>query len=180
MQSLIRLKVSYKMKITTHSRVISVVLLAILVLTFPAAAKSVPDFSLKQLDGNTYNFSKIVGKKVIIIDFWATWCKPCKKLLKKLNIIHKKYKDDVEILAISTDNASAFSNVESYIKSKGYTFTVLLDPDNNVVRVFNPSRQLPYTLIIDKKGNIAFSHTGYMPGYEKEIIKKIEKLTHEK
>jgi peroxiredoxin len=168
------------MKHIKSVQVIPVLLILVMAFSIPVSAKSVPDFTLKQLDGNSYNFSDVVGKKVVIIDFWATWCKPCKKLLKKLNIIHKKYKDKVEILAISTDSASALSSVESYIKSKGFTFTVLLDPDNNVVRVFNPSRQLPYTVIIDKKGNIAFSHTGYMPGYEKEIIKKIEKLTNEK
>lgn len=144
-----------------------------------AHAASVPDFSLKRLDGSTFNISDHIGKKVIVIDFWATWCKPCKKLLKHLNKIYLKNKDSVEVLAISTDDSSAVTKVDSYIKGKGYKFTVLLDPDGKVVRMFNPSRKVPFTVIIDKKGNIAFSHTGYMPGYEKELRKKIKKLTDE-
>jgi peroxiredoxin len=159
---------------------LSVALLVLMLVPYNVPAKSVPDFSLKRLDGSTFNLSDVLGKKVIVIDFWATWCKPCKKLLKKLNNIYRDYNDRVEVLAISTDDSSAFARVESYVKSKRFIFTVLLDPDSSVVRVFNPSLQLPYTVIIDLKGNIAYNHTGYIPGYEKEIVKKIEQLTDDK
>ncbi len=143
-------------------------------------SESVPDFSLKKLDGTIFNFREYVGKKVIVIDFWATWCKPCRKLMKKLDKIYLDNKDHIEVIAISTDNASAISKVESYVKSKRLSLTVLLDPDTTVARVFNPSLKLPFTVIIDKKGDIAYSHTGYMPGFEKELQKKIETLTNEK
>ncbi len=139
-------------------------------------AGQVPDFSLKTMEGASYKLSEHLGKKVILIEFWATWCKPCKKFMKKLNLIHQEYRDKIDVLAISTDDASAFPRVESYIKGKGYGFTVLLDPAGRVVRVFNPSQKIPFTLIIDKNGKIVFTHTGYMPGYEKEVIKQIEKL----
>ncbi len=143
-------------------------------------ARTIPDFSLKQLDGSTYHFSDHIGKKVIVIEFWATWCKPCKKLLKKLNQIYLDHKEHVEVLAISIDDASAISKAEAYIKGKRFSFTVLLDPDSKVVRIFNPSMKLPFTAVIDKKGDILHTHTGYIPGYEKEIIKKLETLLHEK
>lgn len=172
-----------KMKIFQHLGITILVSFFLLLVLIPVAntghAASVPDFSLKRLDGSTFNLSEYIGKKVIVIDFWATWCKPCKKLMKHMNQVHLDYKDKIEVLAISTDDVSAISQVESYIKGKGFSFTVLLDPDGSVVRIFNPSRQIPFTVIIDKKGDIAYSHTGYMPGYEKEIIKKIEQLTHE-
>jgi peroxiredoxin len=175
------------MKTTNFKFILIFIVLAGMVLAaspFAYAAKSrsgsVPDFSLKNLDGSTFRFSDVVGKKVIIIDFWATWCKPCKKFMKKLNRIYLDYKENIEVLAISVDDANAFTNVETYIKSKKYSFTVLLDPDSTVARVFNPSRRIPYTMIIDKNGKIVYSNTGYMPGYEKVIIKKIKKLTNEK
>ncbi len=158
----------------------TIILITIMIAPFTVQAKSVPDFSLKRLDGSTFKLSDIASNKVIVIDFWATWCKPCKKLLKKLNKIYLDYKDRVDVLAIATDDSSAFTKVETYVKSKKFAFTVLLDPDSSVSRIFNPSLQLPFTVIIDKKGDIAYSHTGYMPGYEKEIVKKIEQLTHEK
>lgn len=143
-------------------------------------ARSVPDFSLKRIDGSTFKLGDHLGKKVIVIDFWATWCKPCKKLLKKLNRIYLDYKDHIEVLAISTDDTSAFSRVESCIKGKRFSFTVLLDPDSAVTRIFNPSLKIPFTVIVDKNGDIVYSHTGYVPGQEKEIIEKLEKLIHEK
>lgn len=147
-----------------------------MVLVFNGFGDSVPDFSLKKMDGSTFKLSDHLGKKIILIDFWATWCKPCKKLLKKLDKINKDYNNTVEVVTISTDDSSAFSRVESYIKGKRYSFTVLLDPDSGVSRILNPSRVLPFTLMIDKKGDIVYTHTGYMPGYEKELIKEIEKL----
>jgi len=158
---------------------ILIIVLVWLMALFFIYGELVPDFSLKKMDGSAFKLSDYLGKKIIVIDFWATWCKPCKKLLKKLNEIHLDYKDKVEVITISTDDASAFSKIESYIKGKRYSFMVLLDPDSSVSRIFNPSEQLPFTLIIDKKGNIAYTHTGYMPGYEKELIKKIEKLSHD-
>jgi peroxiredoxin len=152
----------------------------VLVFVFALAfvyGESLPDFSLKKMDGSAFKFSDHLGKKIILIDFWATWCKPCKKLLKKLNQIHLDYKDKVEVITISTDDVSAFSKVESYIKGKRFSFIVLLDPDSSVSRILNPPQILPFTLIIDKKGDIVYTHTGYMPGYEKELIKEIEKLS---
>lgn len=143
---------------------------------FNGFGDQVPDFSLKNVDGSAFNLSDHLGKKIILIDFWASWCKPCKKLLKELDKVHKNYSDTVEVIAISTDDSSAFSQVESYIKGKRYSFIVLLDPESSVLRILNPPRVLPFTMLIDKKGDIAYTHTGYMPGYEKELMKEIEKM----
>lgn len=134
------------------------------------------DFSLKSIDGSFYKLNNHLKKKIIVIDFWATWCKPCKKLLKKLNKIYLDLHEDVEVLAISVDESSAFTMVESYVKGKGFKFRVLLDPDSTVSKIFNPSQKIPFTVIIDKKGEIAYTHLGYIPGIEKEIRKKIEEL----
>ena len=74
---------------------------------------------------------------------------------------------------------SAIAKAEAYIKGKGFSFTVLLDTDSKVVRIFNPPMKLPFTVIIGKKGDVVHTHTGYIPGFEKEIIKKVEKLINE-
>jgi len=139
-------------------------------------SSSVPDFSLKQMDGARFSISGVLGKKVIVIDFWATWCKPCKKLLKKLDGISREFPDTVSVLAISTDEPSSFSRVESYVKSRNYHFTVLHDPDSAVSGIFNPSGSIPYTMIIGKNKKIVYTHTGYIPGYEKELREKILEL----
>ena len=131
------------------------------------------DFSLKNLDGSLFKMHEQLGKKIILIDFWATWCKPCKKMLKKINILYEKYQSDLCVLAISIDDSSAFSGVESYVKGKNFSFTVLLDPEHSVSRIFNPSLKIPDTVLLDRQGKIIYSHSGYLPGFEKELEKII-------
>ncbi len=151
----------------------------LLIFSFINLSGKVPDFSLKKLNGEEFNIGNHLGEKIIVIDFWATWCKPCLKLMKKLDIIQKQYSDDVLVLAISTDDSSAFSRIENYIKSRKYKFTVLLDPDSSVSSLFNPSSKIPFTMIIDKKGTIRYTHYGYIPGFDKELKSKIENLKNE-
>lgn len=139
----------------------------------------VPDFSLKKLNGQEFNIGDHLGKKVIVIDFWATWCKPCLKLLKKISKLQEKFGKEVLFLAISTDDSSAFSRIENFVKSRNYKFTVLLDPDSSVSALFNPSSKIPFTMIIDKSGKITYTHTGYIPGFGKSLDKKIVKLLNE-
>jgi len=151
----------------------------LLIVFFSVSIFAVTDFSLKKLDGSTYKLSESIGKKIIIIDFWATWCKPCKKLLKRLKKIDKKYKNKVEIIAISIDSTSALSKVESYIKGRKIDFDVLLDTERKVANLLNPSGSIPFTLIIDKKGKLVYTHAGFMVGFEKILEKKLDKLLKE-
>ncbi len=140
----------------------------------------ISEFSLKKLNGDEFNISDHIGSKIILIDFWATWCKPCKKLLKKLNDISVRLNDKVLVLAVSTDDSSSFSRIENYIRSKKYKFTVLLDPDGKVSELYNPSSKIPFTMIVDKKGEIRYTHTGYIPGLGKDLSKRIITLSNEK
>jgi len=168
--------IKYKGSVITGFVVIFILLAGSL---FRLNSRNTPNFSLKRFDGSTYNLGDHLGKKIIIIEFWASWCKPCKKILKKLNQIFQDNNQEVEVLAITIDSSSNQANAEAYINGKGYTLTVLLDPDHQVIRIFNPSRKLPFTVIIDKKGEIVHTHTGYIPGYEREIEKKVENLIDE-
>lgn len=144
-------------------------------LALPLSAGPMPDFSLKQLDGSTFKFSSVAGKQVVVIDFWATWCGPCTKMLKKLQELKDKY-PDVLVLAISVDDAHSMAKVTQYVKGRGFTFTVLRDPDNSLSRLVNPTLALPFTMVVDKKGDVAWTHTGYVPGNEKDLFEKVEAL----
>ena len=134
------------------------------------------DFSLKKIDGDLFRLSDFLGRKIIVIEFWATWCKPCKKLLKRLNTIQKQYRGEVEVVAISVDEASAFSAIESYIKVRRFEFTVLLDADSKVARVYNPTLKIPFTMIVNYQGDIVYIRPGYVPGVENEIKNIIKKI----
>ena len=138
-------------------------------------AGAAPDFSLKKLDGSTFRLSDHKGKQVIIVDFWATWCGPCTKFLKKLQEIQVKY-PDVLVLAVSIDDGQSMAQVNQYVRGRGFTFSVLLDPDTSALKMFNPSISVPTTIVIDKKGEIAYSHNGYLPGDEVALSAKIEEL----
>jgi thiol-disulfide isomerase/thioredoxin len=159
-------------------RIFLSILVLVLSFTF-LSASAMPDFSLKAMDGTVYKSGEHVGKKVIVIDFWAMWCKPCKKLISKLNDIYKERKDKIEVLAVCIDDSSAISQAESYIKGKGYEFKVLFDSDSQLLKRINPKGNIPFTVILNKKGEIAYQHMGYLPGAEKELAEKIDGLINE-
>ena len=139
-------------------------------------AAELPDFSLKDIDGNKFQMREHIGREAIIISFWATWCVPCKQLLTRLEKIRREH-PEILVLAISTDDSSTLAGVKPYISGKKFGFTVLLDLDNKVVRMFDPEKKIPVTIVADKDGNIVYSRTGYLPGDEKEIRKIVEEMS---
>ena len=138
-------------------------------------AGTAPDFALKKLDGSVFKLRDVIGKKTIVVDFWGTWCAPCTKALKKFQAIHDTH-PDVLVLAVAIDDASSMAKVSQFIQGKGYTFEVLLDPDSSVMKLFNPSLSVPYTFVIDRKGEIAYTHSGYVVGDEKELLDRLDDL----
>lgn len=142
-----------------------------------ATDESVANFTLRDMNGKLFNLSSSLGKKVILINFWATYCIPCKQEFPHLEELHKKYKDDdFLLLAISTDKSSTISRVKPYIKKNKFTFTVLLDSDSQVVNRFNPKMALPYSVIIGKDGKVKFQNEGYKQGDEVAMEKLIQEL----
>ena len=146
----------------------------LLVLACVAAlgAEIIPDFSLPGIDGAPFRMGARLGEKIFVIDFWATWCQPCKSLLKRLQEIKERDKD-VEVIAISIDDASAQAMAVNYIQGKRFTFITLFDAEGQVARMLNPSLQVPFTLIVDRGGRIVYSHAGYVPGIEAELLARI-------
>ena len=155
-------------------------LLSFLLFVMPLAAHGTnplaTDFSLRDINGTLYRLSEHRGE-IIVLNFWATWCGPCATELPHLNAIDKTYADrGVEVVAISIDAARASSKAKAYIKSRKYEFTTLLDKDTSVVAQYNPSKVIPYTVIIDRQGRIVHIHTGYVPGDEVTYINIIEEM----
>ena len=141
-----------------------------------------PLFELKDLDGKSFQLSSELGKSVIILDFWATWCKPCLRELPLINEMYQKNKDKgLKVYAISIDDPSTVALVKPTVKKYGFTMPVLLDTDSSVVRKFNPSKNVPYMCIIGADGEVIREFTGYKPGDEKivdELIaEQLKKLT---
>jgi peroxiredoxin len=138
--------------------------------------RKAPNFKLINLDGKYVELNKETGNGPILLSFWATWCKPCLEEMAEYNKIYDQYRDKSFILlAISTDTEKSIAKVKPYIKSKGYEFMVLLDTNNEVARKYY-AQQMPYTILIDKNGNIVYSHLGYMKGDEQKVEKLISEM----
>lgn len=153
-------------------------LLLISLLTLNASDRIVPTVKLKDTKGKTVNTSEMNNNgKPYIINFWATWCKPC---IQELNNIHDYYSDwqkesGIKVYAISIDDSRNSRRVAPFINGRGWEYEVLLDPNGDFKRAMNVNNP-PHTFLVDGKGNIVWEHNGYAPGDEKELYKKYKEL----
>jgi len=132
-----------------------------------------PGFSLKDLDGQRVALDDLLGRGPILIDFWATWCKPCIKELPHLDDLYQKFRErGFQLVAISEDSPRSLSKVKSFVAGNRYEFLVLLDENSTVQRKFN-FRALPYTVLLDRDGHMVHSRMGYRPGDERVLEEKL-------
>jgi peroxiredoxin len=135
------------------------------------------DFSLKDYRGRLISFSDF-EEQVVVVNFWATWCGPCKQELPHLERIYKALSEKgLQVLAVSTDSPQTVSQVGRL--ARDWSFYTLLDTAGEVVNVLNPRNIAPYTLITDRQGRIAYTHQGYHSGDEVEIEQVIKALLAE-
>ena len=144
-----------------------------------------PDFTLQDLDGNTISLSEFRGK-VVVLDFWATWCVPCIKSFPAMQIAMDKYSNDpdVEFLFINTweQRANPTEFVQVFMEKRGLTFPVLMDeknPETNKHPVLEKYeiKGIPAKFIIDKNGFVSYKGTGFSGDDETvagELISLIE------
>jgi peroxiredoxin len=142
-----------------------------------ATKAGLPDFELPTVDGDAFRLSDHLGKSVIVMAFWDTWCEPCKSELPHLNDIYRAHKDQgLLVLAISMDDPTTTAQVAPYVKRSGYTFPVLLDRSTQAANLYNIHKSAPYTVVIDRNGHIASEKAGFEPGSEKNLEAELVKL----
>ena len=141
----------------------------------PEVGYMAPDFALPSLDGNTVRLSDFRGKKAIFLNFWATWCPPCRLEMPTMEKAYQEYKSQgLEILAVSVD-AGQKSVVKNFLQEFKLTFPALLDPDMEVLRLYRMF-SLPATFLIDKQGIIRHRELGYSDWTDPESRKKLEEI----
>ena len=135
---------------------------------------TIPDLRLKLLNGQKITIHELLKDGPLMIDFWATWCKPCKKVMKYLDQYHQDYADQgFKVLMINQDTPRSLSKVKSYIRSQNHQFFVGLDPNQKIAQKLN-GMVMPTLILIDKGGEIKWRHQGFIPGEEIEIEKQIK------
>jgi cytochrome c biogenesis protein CcmG/thiol:disulfide interchange protein DsbE len=140
--------------------------------------KKLPSVSLKDMNGKSVNTSSLGLDGPIIVSFWATWCAPCKK---ELNTIHDLYEDwqeetGVTLVAVSIDDEKTKSQVPVYVNGKAWEYMVLMDPNGDFKRAMGVNN-VPHTFLIDRDGNIVYSHNNYAPGDEEKLYKELLQLS---
>lgn len=138
----------------------------------------IPSTMVKKLDGSKINTNTISNNgKPMIISFWATWCKPCKK---ELDAIHEEYDElvketGVKLIAISIDDARSSSKVITDVKVKGWKYEVYIDENQDFKRAMNVNN-VPHTFLVDGNGQIVWSHNSYAEGDEEHLFENVRKL----
>jgi len=157
----------------------SILLFLLLTCSFLFAQENVrkaPDFRLENIKGKTTTLKDFLGEGPVLICFWATWCKPCIEELKAYQKIYKKFSSKgMKMVAISNDSERSIAKVKPFVKRKKLSFNVLLDPNRKVAKKYY-ANNVPHTIIIDKTGNIVYSHAGYKHGDEKKVKQIITDL----
>ena len=131
--------------------------------------RALPIVKIKSLKGKKISTKKILKEKYTIMSFWATWCVPCLKEMKELDILHHKYKDEnFQVVGISVDDSKTIKKIKTTLKSKKISYPVYLDTEQKFFGKFN-TEALPFSILVSPDGEILWEHSGYIPGDEKEM-----------
>lgn len=141
------------------------------------SGKPAPDFQLPSLKQENVKLSNYKGK-VVYLDFWASWCGPCKKSFPWLNELQKKYgKDGFEVVGVNVDAKKA--DADSFLATTPAEFTILLDPEGKVATTYEV-QGMPSSYIIDRTGKVHLVHRGFKDGEAAELEGKIKQLLQAK
>lgn len=153
-----------------------IIIIGLMLSTTLAYTQKVSNFELKDIENKSRTFNELKGEKLTLIDFWATWCKPCTKAIPELNKIYEMYRDKgVEIIGINGDGPRSVSKVAPVSKALKIKYPVLIDLNASVKADLNVI-VFPTLLIVNTEGNVVWVHEGFVTGDTEVIIAEIDKL----
>lgn len=162
-----------------NNRVLIQSIVSLLLFCFVGAASAVekaPDFQLPQINGDTLKLSELRGN-VVYVDFWATWCPPCRESFPWMESMYQRYQDlGLQIVAISLDQKSDL--IKSFLKEHEANFTILQDRAGGAAEAFKV-KGMPSSYLVDRKGNIRMRHAGFNEGDKAGLESKIKQLLTE-
>ena len=156
---------------------LSLVCIFLIASAFERPYATVPSVNLKTLGGKTVNIQDYIkNDQLTIMSFWATWCSPCKRELDAISEIYEEWQEEynVELLAITIDDTRTVAKVPAMVETKGWKYTVLSDAKGDLKKALN-FQTVPQTFLVNGKGEIVYTHSGYNPGDEYELEEEMKK-----
>jgi thiol-disulfide isomerase/thioredoxin len=141
-----------------------------------AAPQPAPEFRLDSLGGQPVNLAQLKGQ-VVMINFWATWCGPCRQEMPLLDKLYAKYKPmGFTLLGVNVEPDSTLAG--PFLAKTPVSFPILFDTKSEVSKLYQIAG-MPSTVIVDRKGNLRWVHRGYKPGDENHYLDQIRALVRE-
>ena len=161
-------------------RIVQICLLALVAAPLGAlgvASKEIaPDFTLKHFNGENVRLEELRGQ-VVLLNFWASWCGPCRQEMPVLDQIHQRYEDTgFSVVAVNVEKDA--DSARKLLEKSQVSFPVLMDSTQSVSRLYN-LKAMPSTVVIDRDGNIRYVHNGYKPGDESKYVEVVKALIRE-
>jgi peroxiredoxin len=149
---------------------------AALAVTAGEVAGPAPAFSLQARDGGSVALGDLAGQ-VVLVNFWATWCGPCREEMPHLEALYQRYSDlGFTLLGVNVEEDA--SGADKFLAETPVSFPIPFDPANEVSRLYEVIA-MPSTVLIDRSGQLRFIHHGYKPGYENDYQSQIRALLRE-
>ena len=158
-----------------------VILFVFLLAGIGTAQAQLPAISLKTIDGSTVNCDTLNnGGKPFIIDFFATWCKPCNRELSAIAEVYEEWQEEtgVKIFAVSIDQAQNIHKVKPLVDQNEWEYEVLLDPNSDLLKAMG-GQMIPFVVVVDGNGKVVSKHSSYTDGAEEELINEVRRLLAE-
>jgi len=140
-----------------------------------SAGTLAPDFTGRDVVGKTFRLSDHLGKDVVLLDFWSTFCEPCKAEFPHLRAMFDGQRaKGLLVVGIAMDGPETVADVPSFVKRFDLDFPVVTDEDSSIASLYNPKKSMPLSVLIDRAGHVVRVREGYNPGEEKLVAADVD------
>ena len=163
----------------TRKIILSIFTIVLFSISSFSQGRNLPSVKVKDLKGKLINIQNLSNDdNPIVISFWATWCKPCKKELNTIAEVYEDWQEEtgVKLVAVSIDDSRSASKVKPYVNASGWEYEVLIDSNRELARALGVST-VPHTFLLNGEGKIVWEHKGYIDGDEEELYEQIEQIS---